>query len=131
MTSMVQLTKQFEGQNLTTIRYKGRPCWIAKEVGRVLGYARDGKRLVSNITREWSMECIKGIDYVKLAGDELEQFKKLVERKAPQIPSLKGAPSLILLYESGVHFCCIKTKKPIGWRLRRYLTDGSLPRRHR
>jgi hypothetical protein len=47
----------FEGSTLTTLRYQGRPCWIAREVGTLLGYAQAGKRLATKVTGDWSEEA--------------------------------------------------------------------------
>ena len=68
----------FEGQNLTTIEYKGQPVWIAREVGRLLGYANDGKRLLTSMAG-WEAEMIPGVDTILLKGDALRIFKEMME----------------------------------------------------
>jgi hypothetical protein len=49
------ITNNFEGRALTTLTYKGRPAWIAREVGAVMGYSHGGKRLANKITGDWSV----------------------------------------------------------------------------
>jgi len=77
MTDFVQLTNEFNGNLISTIYYQGLPCWIGKEVGKILGYSNLGKRLVSKITGEWKDEFVEGIDYVILRKKELVEFKQL------------------------------------------------------
>ena len=51
MKHLTKWNREFEGHSLTTIFYKDKPCWIAREVGQALGYARDGERLITKITK--------------------------------------------------------------------------------
>ena len=68
MSALEKITKQFEGQDVTTITYKGQPCWIANEIGQVSGYADNGGRLVTKITHEWKDEFIEGHDFLYLGA---------------------------------------------------------------
>jgi prophage antirepressor-like protein len=119
------LTLPFEGEPLTTLTWDGKPAWVAREIGRRLGYAGNGKRLVTRIGREWAAEFIEGKDYVLLSGDELAAFKAAVGLGTPEVPSRAGG--LLLLLEPGLHLVLTKTNKPIGVRLRRFLVDEVLP----
>lgn len=123
--TLEKITSEFEGKNITTVTYNGRPCWIAAEVGRILGYARDGQRLVNNITDDWSDEFIKQHDYILLDGEELKEFKKGMEVNTESVSTYSR--HLLLVYESGLHLCLTKTNKPIGRRLRRFLVDEVIP----
>ena len=125
MTKLINITTEFEGGQLTTIVYRGRPAWIAREVGVALGYADGGRRLTSKIRGDWSGEFIEGTDFTVLAGKELQHFKALVEVSTESVPS--RAPHVMLLFESGLHICCVRTAKPIGVKLRRFLADQVLP----
>lgn len=111
MAQIHALTLPFEGEPLTTLTWDGKPAWVAREMGRRLGYAGNGKRLVTRITREWGAEFIEGKDYVLLAGEELAAFKAAVGLGTPEVPSRAGG--LMLLLEPGLHLVLTKTNKPI------------------
>ena len=116
------LTTLFDGHPLTTYDHLGRPAWIARDIGVALGYARDGKRLVTLITSEWDDEFIEGHDYVLLAGEDLAQLRA----DDDSLDAVRR--SLLVLLEPGVHLVLTKTSKPAGRRLRRFLVDHVLPR---
>jgi len=125
MTDLIKLNQEFEGKPLTTIFYRNRPCWIAREVGQAVGYARGGERLVTKITNEWNEEFIDGHDYIVIAGEELADFKALLQLHTDSVGS--RAKHLLLLFEPGLHLTLAKTNKPVGRRLRRFIADEVLP----
>ncbi len=124
------LTIDFGGQPLTVHTFRGRPCVIAADVGRVLGYADDGKRLVDRLRSDWFDELIPARDIDTLRGDDLREFKDAT-RLTPESGVSGNVPSLTILYESGVDLVCIKTDKPLGKKLRRFLADEVLPKLRR
>ena len=125
MNDLVYLITSFEEHPITTVTYRGRPAWIARQIGDAIGYAQQGKRFVTRITGAWADEFIGGRDYLVLTGLELELFKSLIELGTDPVPS--RAPSLLLLFESGLHLALTKTSKPVGKRLRRFMVDELLP----
>ena len=125
MTVLKKITNQFEGTDVTTIMYNGRPCWIARHIGEVLGYAGKGKRLVNNLTEKWSEEFIENHDYAVLSGEELQSFKMVAEASTEPVPAYSS--HLFLLFETGLHLCLAKTTKPAGRRLRRFIADEVMP----
>ncbi len=110
----------FQGQTIHTLTIDGRPAWIAREVGDVLGYA-DSKRLVGKITLEWADDFVLGKDYALLTGSDLQAVKAEVDAVSPH------AKGLLVLFESGLHLACVKTHMPLGRALRRFLVDEVLP----
>ena len=125
MSTLTTLTLPFEGEPLITLTWDGQPAWVCRQIGARLDYAKDGKRLVSRIRREWADEFIEGKDYVILSGPELAHLKAFAGRGTSGVPSRAG--SLMLLLESGLHLVLAHTDKPIGKRLRRFLADQVLP----
>ena len=115
-------TFDFEGNAIRTFFFKDQLVWIAREIGRAIGYADDGKRLLRNIGQEWSDEFIRGIDCTVLEGRDLAMFKRLV----PDYGTSR-APSLMLLTETGFNMVCLKTDKPGGKVLRRKLAEEVIP----
>lgn len=118
------LQARFQGRILTVLSVEGRPAWVARELGAAIGYANGGKRLVSLIGDEWSDEFLAGHDYMFVDGADLAALKGIVDPTV--IPA--RAPTLLLLFEPGVHLVLTKTAKPIGRELRRFLVDEVLPR---
>ena len=125
MNDLVYLITSFEEHPITTVTYRGRPAWIARQIGDAIGYAQQGKRFVTRITGAWADEFIEDRDFLVLKDRELELFKSLIELGTDPVPS--RAPSLLLLFESGLHLALTKTSKPVGKRLRRFMVDELLP----
>jgi prophage antirepressor-like protein len=119
---MNALTYEFEGCALTQLEVAGRPAWVVREVETALGYTKSG-RLVETLRSRWADELIEGEDYAVLEGQALKDAKEL-------IPTLgnRFAPSLMVLFESGLHLVLLKTRMPSGRRLRRFLVTEVLPR---
>ena len=117
------LQTRFGGRPLNVLSSDGRPAWIARELGAALGYAQVGKRLVSRIRDEWAEEFIPGHDYAFLSGTDLAAVKDIVA--ADEISP--ATPSLLVLFEPGLHLVLVKTSKPAGRLLRRFIVDEVLP----
>ena len=125
------IVKQFEGHSVTTITYKGRPCWLVKEVGQVLGYAKKG--ITKRISDEWSDEFTDGEEVITLRGEELSSFKELYQHVAEQVPGDGTCPigananAVRLLTEPGLYLVLAKTNKPVGKRFRKFITREVMP----
>jgi prophage antirepressor-like protein len=116
---------QFEGRHFTAYVFQGRPCVIAAGAGRAIDYADDGKVLPDVIRKHWSDEMEEGKDFAVLTGAALHDFKAILD--VIDAASVSRAPNLMVLYESGLYLVCLKTEKPLGKKLRRYLADEVLP----
>ena len=131
MSQMQKMMNEFEGTNVTTITYKGRPCWLVKEVGAVLGYAEKG--LSQRITREWSDEFNDGDDLVVLTGKDVLDFSNAyngLQVAVAKNTTTKLSPktrNLLLLTEPGLYLVLAKTNKPVGKRFRKFITREVMP----
>jgi len=124
MKEISKIEKVFEGQFITAYLWEEKPVWIAKELGRVMGYSGEGERLTDSIRGEWKEELIVGQDFELLEGERLALFKN----NHPRNPGVVDrTSSLLILKESGFHLVCIKSGKPVGVRLRRWLADEVMP----
>ena len=112
--------------------FRGRPCVIAWAVGRALGYSNAGKKLIDSIRdpAKWASEFIDGKDVETLRGDDLREFKALLDG-SPDSGEASKTSQLTVLFESGWDLACINTNKPEGVRLRRRLADEVLPKLRR
>lgn len=113
---------EFEGSPLHVYLFRGRPCWIAQDVGAALGYTREG---FNAALRDWSDELFDGKDAQTLRGQDLREFKAVTALEVDSTSSRAG--SLTILYESGVDLVCLKTEKPLGKTLRRFMADKVMP----
>jgi prophage antirepressor-like protein len=112
---------EFEGRQIRHHYFRGRPCWVARDVGEVLGYTREG---FTSAMREWSEELIDRKDIQTLRGSELREFKALA---AEAVSTSAKTTQLTILYESGIDLVCLKTEKPLGRKLRRFMADKVMP----
>lgn len=124
MSTVISRLDDFEGRPITTIQYRGRPCWIAREVGQALGYDHGGHRFVNQVLGRWADELVEESDYMIVRGNELAALKDFVGTDL--VPS-KSNRELLLLFESGLHLACLRTTKPMGKKLRRFLAVEVLP----
>ena len=128
MPAPSRINSEFEGKTFATLTYQGRPCWVAIEIGRILGYSRDGRRLIHKINDKWHDELVEDHDYTVLRGEELEEFKASMLVGDAGARMKQRRPPLMLLFEPGLHLVLSKSGKPAGQRLRRLLLDDVLPR---
>jgi prophage antirepressor-like protein len=115
----------FENKPIATFTYRGRHCWIAKDIGDILGYARDGGSLI-HIIKDWSRSkndfINKGDDYVILTGKELKQFKET----ARSVSSYSSR--LMLIFKGGLEIVCDRQNNSVGRKLKEFLIEEVLPR---
>lgn len=123
---------------LTRIFWRGQWCWIAREVGRRLGYSDDARQFVDDVTRRWSDELVRGTDFEVIAGAELHEAKRLISDPLTSHVGVVSAdviapraPSAVVLFESGLNLALMKTEKPLGKHLRRWLATEVLPQLRR
>lgn len=108
----------FEDEIVITFIYEGKPCWIAKDIGDILGYARDGRALIP-VIKDWSKNefIYKGDDYVILTGKELKQFKETAR-------SVSAFSShLVILFKGGLELVCDRKNNSIGRKLKKFLIE--------
>lgn len=123
--TLALLRAEFEGAPLTVYTFRDRPCMVVADVGRALGYG--DRKLGGTMRQNWSDELMSGIDFDTLDGDSLVAFKaSLVD--AHETWASKIHRSLTVLYESGLNLVCLKTEKPLGRKLRRFLAAEVMPK---
>lgn len=62
------------------LTYKGQTCFILKEVGKLWGYADEGRSFQVRVTQEWKEKIVVGKHLLKVEGEELIQLKVLFIR---------------------------------------------------
>lgn len=103
-----------DGRSLVLFRVGADWGCKARELGRLLKYTNDGKKLVANITERWNDEFIEGVDFVN---------------EVHQVPTLGGPPARpeMVLTRTGINLVCLKTRQPVGQQIRRWLAGEVLP----
>lgn len=98
MTAGLQLVPEvYDGHRLTFVELDGVLHVIAREVGKVLGYAEEGHAFISSI-RGWAEDLRDGIHTRRADGDLLAMLKARLGTEL--VPS--RSPSLLLLTERGL-----------------------------
>ncbi len=128
------------------IMLKGKPWWIARQVGKALGYKNDGAWFPRAILGRWtkSGQLKPGIHHVLFDGENLAMLKTTI-RKAQMkavlpcsneplgctaLPSAlfeDRSPSLLLLSEPGLYASILLSDSPVGIALMDWLTVDVLP----
>lgn len=125
--SINAIVHTFEGTALQTLTWDDRPCWVARHVGETIGYENGGRKFAQRVLGAWSKEMEEGRDYAFLTGPELDAFKAVSPDMAPSRGHVDHTARVLVLFESGLHMALLKTSKPLGVRLRRFLADEVLP----
>lgn len=129
------LVRTFDGHPITTVEFHGQQVFFVDELATALGYADKGN-LADLLRREWSDEMEEGEEYLVVTNGDIRALEALTGRsdsgsrtESPrgQGKGGGGARKLIVLTEAGAHLVCIKTEKPAGKRLRRWLAREVLP----
>jgi prophage antirepressor-like protein len=114
--------KTFNDTRVYSFIWNNRPCWIAVEIAKMIGYKETSNMITSCINRELFME---GREYDVLKGTELRKFKSIVSEDISK--SLKFAPKLIIFYEQGLYGFLQYTEKPIGITFRTWIRLEVIP----
>ena len=122
-TFTLALRATFGDAPLTAITYKGQPAWVGLEVGRALGMA-DPRKAARVVTED--DDCEEGIDYVTVAGADLEAVKAL-DWALNERPVDDRAPSLTLLLEPGLWRTVASARTAGGKAFRHWLYREHLP----
>lgn len=111
----------FDGVDVVTIELDGRMAIPAGHVSTALEYSAVD-HVAKKISSDWSEELDEGTDYAVLRGETLAMVKEVT-------PDLvhKRAPSLMVLFESGIHLVALLSRQPKARKLRRWLAEEVLP----
>ena len=123
------LAATFEGQPVSTLTYKEKPHWLAREIGSGLGYEKDGGHFVQMVTHGWSEELADEV--VRVPRDECpEELRQMFDARESRVSNGRGGwkGDIILLTERGVFMATLLSKKQKGRDLRRWLATDVLPK---
>lgn len=110
------IVKRFNGKEIYTLSYNGKPCWIGVEIAEVLGYKEKSRAIRQCIERE---EFESGYDYDILHSDEIKEFAKGM--CDTHIPSIKYNSQMTILYKEGLLGFINYAHMPIGKEFRKWL----------
>lgn len=114
----------FNSHPLTILEIDGVSYFIAREVGDVLGYDDNGRRLVTMITTEWTAELVEERHFIRLEGERLASLKNYIRNPDVVAPQTRH---LILLTEAGLYRVLMLAGGPVACHFRDWLDSEVLP----
>ncbi|HHY26420.1 MAG TPA: Bro-N domain-containing protein [Desulfitobacterium dehalogenans] len=118
------IVKNFNGTQVHTFIWNGRPCWIANEVVSLFKYANPSVTIHDCIIAE---DFESGIEYETLRGEDLKVFKKMVNSLTNLNLVSPNTPNLTIFYEDGLYGFLQYTDKPEGIQFRKWIRREVLP----
>ena len=118
-------TSGFEAHPFTVVEIGETPHFVAKEVGSILGYGKDGTALAELFSDEWSDRLRETAHYRLATPEELAALKDL-----PGVArSVVGgrARGLVFLTESGLYRVLMLSGKPAALAFQDWLASEVLP----
>ncbi|MEM9488101.1 MAG: BRO family protein [Myxococcota bacterium] len=109
------------GLEIRLFQYRGRWVCTCRDLATWLGYEHP-RNLTFKIRGEWSEEFEEGVDYDLLKGEDLKEFKDVCGSKTSLF-----ANSALVLYKDGILGALLRTGKPMGVRLRKWLRREVFP----
>ncbi|MGL4741377.1 MAG: BRO-N domain-containing protein [Sarcina sp.] len=110
------IVKNFNGYDIYTLIWNGKPCWIALEIAKILGYSRPSIAINQCIKGE---EFKKGIDYDILVGEEAREVIQPI--CDTHIGYRKHISTITIFYKSGLLGFINYAHMPIGKIFREWL----------
>ncbi len=117
----VLFTAFFNEHPITVLQIRGRPAFLAHELGVAAGYADDGQRFVDQIVREWAASLDEDDDIAQVVGNELGVLK----REVPLPPTTTTA---LVLFPTGAERCLVRSHARAARKLVCFLHDEVLSR---
>lgn len=117
------LVKEFNGNQIHTLMWNDKPCWIANEIVSIFEYADPTKTVQDCIKAE---EFEVGVEYEVLKGKIFKEFATTVEVVTNNLISNK-ARTLTIFYEDGLYGFLQYTDKPIGVQFRKWIRRDVIP----
>ncbi|MER0279693.1 Bro-N domain-containing protein [Clostridioides difficile] len=123
------IVKEFNGSKIYTFMWNDKPCWIAKQIVELFGYA-DATVTINQCVEAEAFE--NGLEFEVLIKEDLKRFKNIVNEvtKNTLVSSNiinKHTPNLTIFYEDGLYGFLQYTDKPIGVQFRKWLRREVLP----
>ncbi|HCP7139083.1 TPA: Bro-N domain-containing protein [Clostridioides difficile] len=123
------VVKEFNGSQIYTFMWNDKPCWIAKQIVELFGYA-DATVTINQCVEAEAFE--NGLEFEVLIKEDLKRFKNIVNEvtKNTLVSSNiinKHTPNLTIFYEDGLYGFLQYTDKPIGVQFRKWLRREVLP----
>lgn len=118
------IAKDFNGTQVHTFIWNGRPCWIANEVVSLFNYADTSKTIQDCIGAE---DFEPGLEYEVLRGEELKAFKEMVICVTTSTVVPNKTTQLTILYEDGLYGFLQYTDRPEGIQFRKWIRREVLP----
>ncbi len=117
----VLFTAFFNEHPITVLHIRGRPAFLAHELGIAAGYADDGQRFVDQIVREWAPCLDEDDDIAQVVGNELGVLKR-------EVPLPPNTTTTLVLFPTGAERCLVRSHARAARRLVCFIHDEVLSR---
>lgn len=115
------LVKEFEGEPVCNFIWRGKPCWLALDVAKAIGYKDKSTAITDAIKRE---EFKKGKEYSVLSGGDLKEFKNIFDE---HLKEFKYSPKIIIFYEEGLYGFLAASRMDKGVEFRTWIRREVMP----
>lgn len=115
------LVKEFEGEPIYNFIWKDKPCWIALDVAKTIGYKDKSRAVNATIKRENFKE---EKEYSILTEDELREFKEIF---GEYITDVKYISKIIIFYEEGLYGFLAASRMDKGVEFRTWIRREVMP----
>ncbi len=117
----VLFTAFFNEHPITVLQIRGRPAFLAHELGIAAGYADDGQRFVDQIVREWAPCLDEDDDIAQVVGHELGVLKR-------EVPLPPNTTTALVLFPTGAERCLVRSHARAARKLVCFIHDEVLSR---
>ena len=115
------LVKEFEGEPVCNFIWRGKPCWLALDVAKAIGYKYKAKAIRDIIKRE-GFKVQK--EYGILIEDELKEFKDIF---GDYLKDAKYSPKIVIFYEEGLYGFLAASRMDKGVEFRTWIRRDVMP----
>ncbi|WP_297438659.1 BRO family protein, partial [uncultured Clostridium sp.] len=111
----------FEDRKIYSFVWRNKPCWVAIDIARIIGYKDESTTITSLIKREGFK---KGQEYEVLSSEILKEFKEVF---AEYIDHLKYSPKIVIFYEEGLYGFLAASRMKKGVEFRTWIRRDVMP----
>lgn len=115
------LVKEFKGEAVYNFVWRGKPCWLALDIARTIGY-KDKSKAIGTIIKKENFKLEK--EYSILNGDDLKEFKEIF---GEYITDVKYISKIIIFYEEGLYGFLAASRMEKGVEFRTWIRREVMP----
>lgn len=115
------LVKEFEGEPICNFVWRGKPCWVALDIAKAIGY-KDKSTTINLMSKRENFK--EGKEYSVLSGDDLKEFKTVFSE---YLKEFKYSPKIVIFYEEGLYGFLAASRMDKGVEFRTWIRREVMP----